>query len=201
MSSPNADRPSASVSAIESDGEGARGPSPREEQNRAVVVYAHPCYDSFAAAMRVAAVAGLVRAGHEVTVLDLHRDGIDIAGPIPDDHLDALATADVFVLVYPTWWGGQPAILTGWMGLLVDLPGRVLPRARRAVAVTSHGSSQLSNALGGRPGYHVLRRFTTMTCAPRVKRDFVAFYGIDTVGAAARTAFLDRVTERLSATR
>lgn len=168
---------------------------------RAVVVYAHPCYDSFVAAMRVAAVAGLVRAGHDVTVLDLHRDGIDITGPIPEAHLAALGEADVFVVVYPTWWGGQPAILTAWLGLIVDLPGRVLPRARRVVAVTSHGSSKLSNALGGRPGYHVLRRFTAITCAPGAKRDFVGFYEIDTADAAARTAFLDRVTERLSAAR
>ncbi len=185
----------------EPGGEPVRGGSPRAGQSRAVVVYAHPCYDSFAASMRVAAVAGLVRAGHDVTVLDLHRDGLDVVGPLPDDHLDALAEADVFVLVYPTWWGGQPAILTAWMGLVVDLPGRALPHARRVVAVTSHGSSKLSNALGGRPGYHVLRQFTRTVCAPRAKRDFIGFYEIDTAGAAARTAFLDRVTERLSATR
>jgi putative NADPH-quinone reductase len=169
--------------------------------SQAVVVYAHPCYDSFAASMRVAAVAGLVRAGHEVTVLDLHRDGLDITGPIPEDHLDALAGAEVFVLVYPTWWGGQPAILTAWLGLIVDLPNRGLPRARRVIAVTSHGSSKLSNALGGRPGYHVLRQFTAIACAPRATRNFIGFYEIDTADAAARTAFLDRVTERLSATR
>ncbi len=167
----------------------------------AVIVYAHPCYDSYIAAVRGAAVNGLTRAGHEITVLDLHRDGVDPAGPIPDEHLDALMSADVLVVVYPTWWGGQPAILTGWLGLLVNLPARAVPRAHRLVAVTSHGSSRLANALGGRPGYHVLRRFAVLACAPKAKRDFIAFYKIDTTDAAARAAFLDRVTERLSSAR
>jgi NAD(P)H dehydrogenase (quinone) len=167
----------------------------------AAVVYAHPCYDSYAAAMRMTAVAGLTRAGHDVTILDLHRDGFEVAGPVPEAHLEALMDCELLVIVYPTWWGGQPAILTAWLGLLVELPRRGAPRARRLIAVTSHGSPKRSNILAGRPGYHVLRQFAKIACAPKVKRDFLAFYSIDTAGEPARTAFLDRVANQLAAVR
>ncbi len=169
--------------------------------SRAVVVYAHPCHDSFVAAMRTATVDGLTRAGHEVTVLDLHRDGLDVRGPLPESHLDALAAADLLVIVYPTWWGGQPAILTGWLGLVADVSPPAAPRTRRVVAVTCHGSSKWMNRLAGRPGVHVLRRFAALACGPGARRDFLGLYRMDTAGAGARTAFLDRLTERLSAAR
>ena len=68
------------------------------------------------------------------------------------------------MLVYPTWWSGQPAMLKGWIdrvwvaGVAWDLPpGANVLRARlrnvrRIVVVTTHGSSKLVNALEGEAG-------------------------------------------------
>ena len=164
------------------------------------VVYAHPCHDSFTAAIRSRVVDGATSAGHTVSVIDLHRGGVDpFAAPLAE-HLEVMRRAEIVVLVYPTWWGGQPAVLTGWLDRLAKEPDRALAGARRVVAVTTHGSSKLANRLGGRPGYHVLRAFIRATTL-QAKHTWIAFYKIDTADAASRSAFLDLVRQRASALR
>jgi NAD(P)H dehydrogenase (quinone) len=110
-----------------------------------LIVYAHPEPTSFCAALRDRAAGTIRAAGHEVTVSDLYRDGFDpVAGrhdfttvADPDrfhyqseqllaareggfsDEIrreqDRVRQADLFIIIYPIWWGGPPAIFKGWL--------------------------------------------------------------------------------------
>jgi len=109
-----------------------------------LIVYAHPEPTSFTAALKDAAVHALTAAGHQVEVSDLHGEAFNpVAGRhdfiaaadasrfhYQSEQLHAAKTdgfaddlkreqarlmrADLFVFVFPVWWGGVPAILKGW---------------------------------------------------------------------------------------
>jgi putative NADPH-quinone reductase len=190
---------------------------------RTLVVYAHPLDDSFVAAVRDTAVAALTDAGHDVHLLDLYAEGFDprlteaehathdvglparLDDPTIVLHARLLQWAQMLVLVYPTWWGTQPAILKGWFdrvwieGVAYHLPRGatvVRPRLRtvtRVVAVTTHGSSKLVNAVQGESGKHFLRRLVRSLVSRRARVRWIALYGMDRSTPPDRQAFLDRV--------
>jgi len=111
---------------------------------RALLVYAHPEPASFCGALKSAAVEALQGAGFEVEVSDLYAEGFNpvagrhdfktVADPskfhYQQEQLAAASSgmfaddiareqgrverADVYVFVFPIWWGGLPAILKGW---------------------------------------------------------------------------------------
>jgi putative NADPH-quinone reductase len=189
-------------------------------------VYAHPLAESFGAALRDVAVRALGAGGHIVDLLDLHADGFEPrlsraewqahrvpAAPraaVVQDHGARLRSADALVLVYPTWWGGPPAMLKGWFdrvwveGVAYELrPGtdRVRPRLRnlrRLVVVTTHGSPKRINAVEGEPGKRLVGRQLRVLCHPLARTRWIAQYGMDTADEATRRAFLARVERRLS---
>ncbi|MGL4728346.1 MAG: NAD(P)H-dependent oxidoreductase, partial [Bosea sp. (in: a-proteobacteria)] len=97
---------------------------------RILLVYCHPCTESFGAALRDTASAALTLAGHEVDLIDLYAEGFDpvmgaserrgyhtpgdIEVPVAD-HLARLRQAEGLIFIYPTWWYGPPAMLKGWL--------------------------------------------------------------------------------------
>ena len=161
---------------------------------RTLVVHAHPRPDSFTAAMRDAVVRGLDARGASTDVIDLWADGFDPLDASPmiasDGHLQRLHEASALVLVYPTWWSGQPAILLGW---LAALPAGALGGIERITAVTAHGSSRWINRLEGETGLTILRRTLRPRCAPGARAEWVALYSIDRADERTRAQFLDRV--------
>jgi NAD(P)H dehydrogenase (quinone) len=191
--------------------------------SRVLVVYCHPLETSFVAAVRDRVLAGLERAGAEWRLRDLyrerfvpelsaeeHRDHLRPgAHPTLAGHVDDLRWCDALILVYPTWWAGQPAMLKGWFdrvwanGVAWELPegtDRPLPRLghiRRIVVVTTHGSSKLVNALEGEGGKRVVTRTLRAMCGWRARSSWLALYSIDTCSEARRVAFLDRVERRI----
>ena len=168
---------------------------------RALLVHAHPRPDSFTAAMRDAALRGLGEREVDVDVIDLWVEGFDPLdpGPVMDagDHLQRLRAASALVLVYPTWWSGQPAILLGWLSAL---PTGALDGIERITAVTAHGSSRWINRLEGETGLTILRRTVRPRCARGARVDWVAMYSIDRADEQARTRFLARVERHFSST-
>lgn len=191
---------------------------------RVLVVYAHPDPESFMAAACARATAVLELAGHDVRSTDLYADGFEAAmsaderrthhvpGVAPDlqRYADDLRWAEALVLVYPTWWSGFPAVLKGWVdrvwvaGVAWELPegaNRLRPRLsniRRIVAVTSHGSSKLVNALEGETGKRTVTRSIRLMCSWRARTTWCAIYGIDTCEPSEREAFLERVERTMS---
>jgi NAD(P)H dehydrogenase (quinone) len=188
---------------------------------RVLVVYCHPSHTSLIGAALERGVAAL--AHHDVRVCDLYADGFQPAmsadelrsygepGLAEDlqTYADDLAWAEVLVLMYPTWWSGQPAMLKGWIdriwiaGVAWELPpgakqirGR-LRHIRRIVAVTTHGSSKLVNALEGETGKRTMSRTMRSMCSWRTRTTWCALYGVDTSDDRDRRRFLDRVERTL----
>jgi len=150
---------------------------------RVLVMFCHPLGTSFTAAVRDRCLAGLRAGGHEAHVVDLY------AG---DDGVADLAWCQAIAFVYPTWWSGQPAILTDWLQRMTT-DRSALSHVRRIVAITSHGSSKLTNAAEGESGKHVLTRALRLRSHLLVRTRWVALYGIDTCRADRRERFLLRV--------
>ncbi len=194
----------------------------------ALVVYGHPHAGSFSAALRDQVVGALEAGGHQVTLIDLwaegfdprlsaeevrtHRAGIE-ARPAVATHAAALRAAELLVFVYPTWWGGPPAMVKGWLdrvlcaGVAFELPDgadRVTPllrHIRRLVVVTTYGSSRWINALQGEPGRRTFNRGLRTLCARRLRVTWLGLYRMDRNGDADRNAFLERVAEELGGLR
>lgn len=191
---------------------------------RVLVVYCHPNPDSLVAAARDRALRGLSSAGHDVRLTDLHADGFEPAmsaeerrahkepGVLPElrEYADDLAWAETLVLIYPTWWSGQPAMLKGWFdrvwvaGVAWEMrrgdrtPTPKLRNIRRIVVVTTHGSSKLTNALEGESGKRTVTRSLRSMCSRRARTTWCALYGIDRCSDDDRSGFLDRVESTLS---
>jgi NAD(P)H dehydrogenase (quinone) len=191
---------------------------------KAYVVYCHPDPDSFTASVRDRAVVALKATGHEVRIADLYADGFDPAmsrqerlqhkvPPAPRGDIarycDDLRWCDTLVFVYPTWWSGQPAMLTGWLdrvlrrGVAWELPdgaSRIearLTNIRRLVAITSHGSPKLLNVLEGESGKRVVARAVRVLCNRYARTTWLAMYNMDHATQVDREAFLDRVNRKL----
>lgn len=191
---------------------------------KAYVVYCHPDPESFTAAVSRRVVEALQATGHEVRMSDLYADDFDPAFTLQDrldylappqpradiaDYCDNLRWCDALVFVYPTWWSGQPAMLTGWLdrvlvrGVAWDAAeGSVsitplLTNIRRVVAITSHGSSKFLNVIEGEGGRRVIGRAVRVLCHRFARTTWLALYNVDRSTDADRTAFLDRVERRM----
>ena len=129
--------------------------------------------------------------------------------PDVEGYCDNLRWCDTLVFIYPTWWSGQPAMLTGWLdrvllrGVAWELPDgatRVTARltnVRRLVAITSHGSSRFLNVIEGETGRRVVGRAVRVLCHRFASTTWLALYNIDRSSAAEREGFLDRVEQRM----
>lgn len=191
---------------------------------KTLVVYCHPDPTSYVSAAREAALAGLRAGGHEFRITDLHADGFDpvltadehiqrptgCVAPEVQRHADDLLWCESLVLIYPTWWAGQPAMLKGWIDRvwtngvayeLVDGANVIrggLRNIRRITVVTTHGSSKFINALEGEAGKRTVTRLLRAMCSRRCRTRWVALYTIDRSTLERRQAFLQRVTRRLT---
>lgn len=191
---------------------------------RILVVHGHPVGESFGSALRDTAVAALRASGHDVDLLDLYAIGFDpvLSREAHSHHLDGpqtkpeigdlarrLLAAQALVFVYPTWWGGPPAIVKGWIDRVwvADVafglpPGRnlIVPRLRnirRLCVVTTYGSSRFVNALEGEPGKRMILWGLRSLMHPLCRRKWLPFYQIDRSTESQRAAFLARVDRSL----
>lgn len=189
------------------------------------MVRAHPVRESLLQAAGDRAAAAITRAGHELRQLDLYADGFEPAvseaewqthnggvalAPQLQSYADALYWTEHLVLVYPTWFGGFPAMLKGWLDR-VWVPGVMheaaagsrstrskLRHITRLTVVTTHGGSKFMNSLGGEPGRRMVRRRIRSLCSRGCRPQWVALYGNDRCAAAKRVEFLDSVERRFS---
>ena len=125
---------------------------------------------------------------------------------------ERLQSCEMLVLVYPTWWGAQPAILKGWFdrvwanGVAYDVhedgsaPTPRLANVTRVIAITTHGSSKLVNSLQGEAGKRFVKRSLRVAVSRRCRISWLALYGLDRAGASDRERFVRRVSERLART-
>jgi len=190
---------------------------------RVLVIFCHPCTEGFIPAAMDQVEVGLRASRAEFRTHDLYREGFvpelsaeehrtHVEPGVAADlrrHADDLRWCDTLVLVYPTWWSGQPAMLKGWIdrvwasGVAWELPdgaNRLRPtlrNVRRLVAVTSHGSSKPMNCLQGEGGKRTITRSLRSMCHPLVRTHWLAFYGIDADDATRRDAYLDALAGKI----
>ena len=195
----------------------------------ALVVVAHPSTDSYCHALASRAVSGLTAAGHEVVVLDLYGIGFRIAmtteereayhgdapvlDPMVAEHAQLVQRAEAIVVVYPTWWSGQPAMNKGWLqrvlvtgvGFVFDerttkvRPG--LGQVRHLVGISTYGSPRWYVRLVNDNGRRIITRALRMSCGLRVRTSWLGLYAIDTATPTQREEFLATVERRMAALR
>lgn len=190
----------------------------------ALVVYCHPVEGSFCSAMRDAAVRGLKAGGHTVNVVDLaerqfnpvmstsewstYRQG---NGEIPiglERDVAFVKAAEIIVFVYPTWWGGLPSQLKGWLERVM-LPGTAfvfnknnkirpgLKNIRRIHIVSTFGSPWLYVRLVNDNGRRTLGRAFRLDTSLRTKVSTSSLYAMDTATDESRKSFLLSVEKKM----
>ncbi|MEP2641479.1 NAD(P)H-dependent oxidoreductase [Roseobacter sp.] len=184
---------------------------------RAMVIYAHPCQESYSSALHACVVDRLAQGGWDVDDCDLnaegfspvltaqerrgyHDEGPNIA-PVAG-YVDRLQRADALVLMFPVWNFGYPAILKGFFDR-VFLPGvsfklengKVAPNLRnirKLAAVTTYGGSRMRAMLVGDPPRKTVTRAVWHVCRPEKTR-YLARYDMNRATDQQRKHFLARV--------
>lgn len=191
---------------------------------KVLVVYCHPVPESFGAAVRDTALETLVKAGHELRLIDLYAENFN---PVmcceerrtyndraPDDpallpHIEAIRWAEALLFVYPTWWYGLPAMLKGWLdrvwatdvAFALSPEGKVMPlmtHIRKIGIVTTCGASWWLSHLIGHPGRKTILRGIRALCGVRCQTVFMAHYRMDSSTPESRAAYLAKVRKRLA---
>jgi putative NADPH-quinone reductase len=193
------------------------------------IVYCHPDRESLTGAALERVMAGLQQGGHSIRLSDLYADGFDPAlsaveranqlvdhrehpevRPALQGYIDDLTWCDTLVLVYPTWWGGQPAMLKGWFdrvwvtGVVYEAPAgknritSLLHNVQRIVVVTTHGSPKRVNALQGEPGKRTVTRSLRALCNRWCRTDWISLYDVDRATPDDCRRFLDRVEHHMA---
>jgi putative NADPH-quinone reductase len=190
---------------------------------RALVLYAHPCPESFSSALHARVVETLDARGWDVDDCDLNAEGFspvltpaerrayhDEPGNIApvQPYVDRLRAADALVLVFPVWNFGYPAILKGFFDR-VFLPGvsfrlangKVRPNLtniRKLAAVATYGGNRLRALLVGDPPRKCVTRAVWRVCRP-AKTRYLALYDMNRATDAARAGFLAKITHEMKA--
>jgi putative NADPH-quinone reductase len=188
---------------------------------RAMVLYAHPCPESFNAAVHKTVVDSLTGAGWDVDDCDLnaerffpvltelerrgyHEEPANLE-PVAD-YVERLRAADALVMVFPVWNFGYPAILKGFLDR-VFLPGvsfrledgKVMPnltKIRKLVACTTYGGTRMRALLVGDPPRKCVTRAVWHVCRPDKMR-YLALYDMNRNTDAQRAAHLARVRKEM----
>ncbi|GGB03250.1 NAD(P)H-dependent oxidoreductase [Allosediminivita pacifica] len=191
--------------------------------SRAMVLYAHPCPESFNAVVHETVVDTLEAKGWEVDDCDLNAEGflpvlteLERRGyhdqpanlePVKP-YVDRLFAADALVMVFPVWNFGYPAILKGFLDR-VFLPGvsfklvdgRVRPNLthiRKLVACTTYGGTRWRAFMAGDPPRKCVTRAVWHVCRPEKMR-YLALYDMNRNTPETRAAHLARVRREMEA--
>ncbi len=187
-----------------------------------LVVYAHPDPSSFSSSINQLVCSELMEKGHQVKNLDLYKDNFRAEMSEAErksymsanntegikQYVEQLQWAEALVLVYPTWWMGQPAILKGWFDR-VWLPGVVaefgpdghkpkLTNIRKIMIITTQGASRLRMALIGNPPKRMLK-LMLRACTKASEIQWHALYSMDKAKQPQLTAFLEKIRQKAQA--
>ncbi|GGB61718.1 NAD(P)H dehydrogenase (quinone) [Roseibium aquae] len=192
---------------------------------RVLVVYCHPCQESFSAAVCAQVVDTLEQGGNEVRVLDLYAMGFNPAMSADErrgyhdaasnqtpvaEHLEHLAWCDKLLFVYPTWWFGLPAMLKGWLDrvwvphVTFEMPTERAPmkpkmlHIQKVGVVTTCGASWLVSKLMGEPGRKTILRGIRALCAPNCRSLYLAHYKMDSSTPESRSDYLQKIQKKLA---
>ena len=190
---------------------------------KALVLYAHPCEESFGAALHTKVVETLTARGWDVDDCDLYAENFqpvltteerrayhdepENCGPV-QPYVDRLRAAEALIFSFPVWNFGYPAILKGFLDR-VFLPGvsfkivdgKVRPNMthiRKLAAVTTYGGTRWrAFGAGDPPRKHFTRAVWHVTRPESMK--YLALYDMNRATDAQRAAFLHKVGQEMQA--
>lgn len=160
---------------------------------RILIIQAHPSSESFCSALAQAYLEGAQASGASAQLLDLASlsfDPILHGGYRGEQPLEAdlaraqelISWADHLAFVYPTWWGGAPALLKGFIDR-VFLPGfafryhakspfpeKLLAGRTGEILVTMDTPPWYNWLVLGAPGHRLMRESILGFCGIKVRR-------------------------------
>ncbi|QMU58615.1 MAG: flavodoxin family protein [Boseongicola sp.] len=188
---------------------------------RALVLFAHPCGESFAAALHTKTVETLTKRGWDVDDCDLYQEGFNpVLSPEErrgyhdeasntkpvQSYVDRLMKAEALVLCFPVWNFGYPAILKGFFDR-VFLPGvsfrlengqvaSNLTHIKKLAAITTYGGTRARTAIAGDPPRKLVKRHLWFVTKPEKLR-YLALYDMNRVTEEKRANFLNKVQQEM----
>ena len=188
---------------------------------KAMVIFAHPCPESFGAALHGRIVETLTDRGWEVDDCDLYAEDFqpiltteerrayqDEPANIEPvrDYVERLRAAEALIFSFPVWNFGYPAILKGFFDR-VFLPGvsfklvdgKVRPNMthiKKLAAVTTYGGTRMRAIVCGDPPRKHFTRSVRYVMRPDTMR-YLALCDMNRVTAEMRGAFLDKVERNM----
>jgi putative NADPH-quinone reductase len=186
---------------------------------RVLYLYCHPLPESFHAAIRTRALAGLAAARHEVDMLDLYAEKFDpvMSEAARRDYHDIsrnqvglesyvarLRAAQALVVQFPVWSFGMPAMLKGYFdrmmmpGVAFDLsdPAHAKPllgNLRRIAGITTYGRPWTRAFAVGDPPRRMVKRYLPWFADGQVRVDYYALYHMNIASEAKRAAFMEKI--------
>lgn len=191
---------------------------------RVLVVFSHPCSESYNAAVKDKVVETLGGSGHELRLIDLYEDDFQPAMSADErrgyhdegsnispvlNYVDSINWCEMLVFVYPTWWFGLPAMLKGWLDrvwlphVTFEMPSETsgmkpkMQHITKIAVVTTCGATWWISKLMGEPGRKTIMRGMRALCAPRCKTLYLAHYKMDTSTPESRALYLAKIQQRL----
>lgn len=190
---------------------------------RVLYVYCHPLEESFHAAIRREALAGLTEAGHKIDLADLYVDRFD---PVMwqderrdyhdlsknqtrvADYVARLRAAEALIVQFPVWSFGPPAMLKGWFdrlfmpGVAFDLtdPADVRPmltNLRRIAGITTYGRPWWNAFLVGNPPKKIMTRYVPRFSAG-ARVDYFPLYHMNVASEETRKAFIAKIRAEMA---
>jgi putative NADPH-quinone reductase len=193
---------------------------------RVLIVFAHPVAESYSGLLAAAARRTLEHGGHDVTFVDLYREGFDpllttserscyYAGEYDSSavahYVEQLRRAEGIVFVFPHWWSNVPAILKGYFDRVwapgvafrhAAHRGRIEPlldNLRKVVVVTTYGSPRwIVKWLMRDPTARFFRVGLLRGCARRARFRILAHYDMDRARGDSRRRFIALVEKTLA---
>jgi len=122
--------------------------------------------------------------------------------------VESVKAADVIVFVYPTWWGGLPAQLKGWLERVM-LPGTAfvfndknkvrpgLGNIKRIHIASTFGSPWLYVRIVNDNGRRILARAFRLNTSVRTKVSTSSLYAMDTATDKSRKSFLLALEQKM----
>jgi NAD(P)H dehydrogenase (quinone) len=191
---------------------------------RVLYVYCHPLADSFHAAIRREALAGLAEGGHAVDLLDLYAEGFDPVlnaqrrrdyhDPVRNRHnneayVARLLAANALIVQFPTLAFVPPAMLKGWFdrmfgpGIALDLsdPGHARPMLQnieRITGISTYGRPRWQAIGMADPPRKIITRYLPWFTSGKARVRYYALYHMNVATADKRGRFLARLRREMS---
>jgi NAD(P)H dehydrogenase (quinone) len=185
-------------------------------------IFCHPDPNSYGAALARAARQALEDNGHTVKFIDLYAEGFNPVLSLAEKtnylpntaynielvkpHVDALQWAEGFVVYYPTWYYGPPAMLKGWLervwlpGISFDIPKKKGDRAegklkniRQFVGISTSGSPWWWLKLIRDPGRNMFMRGFRPLYARGCKMHWLQLHNMNNATQPDREKFIAKV--------